>query len=162
MKRTIEIDDTLDDCVETAIESVKGELENYLNENPDTDNLPCLRNDLDYSGAIHEIVDGSLPIYTHEIDSTWFLHKNELEGAYEDAGVGDNPLENNGMATIYYYIDQKVSEWYNDNAQDIFDDWYEKEQKKLCTECGKRCDNPEDLKNGLCAYCQDEEGENHV
>jgi len=53
MKRTIEIDDTLASRVESAIEDVKTELENYAKENPDVEDLPCLDNDLDYSGAIH-------------------------------------------------------------------------------------------------------------
>jgi len=92
MKRTIEIEDTLDNRVECAIDEVKSELENYLKENPDTDSLPCLINDLDYSGAIHSIVDSSVPIYTHEIRSTWYLRGSELEDAYDNAGVGDNPM----------------------------------------------------------------------
>lgn len=126
MKRTIEIEDTLQERVDSAIEDVKQELLNYLEKNPDTDELPCLNNDLDYSGAIHEIVDGSVPIYTKEIEDTWYMHASELEGAYEDAGVGDNPRENNGMAAIYFYIQQEVNEWYHRNAQEIFDEWKEK------------------------------------
>ena len=119
MKRTIEIDDTLQDRVESAIDDVKQELLNYLTEN-EPDDVPDLGNDLDYSGAIHEIVDGSVPIYTHEIKTAWFLHGSDLEAAYENAGVGDNPMENDGMAAIYYYIDQEVREWYDDYAKDAF------------------------------------------
>ena len=74
MKRTIEINDTLDERVESAIDDVKQELLNYLEANPDTDELPCLNNDLDYSGAIHEIIDGSVPIYTHELEDNYYLH----------------------------------------------------------------------------------------
>jgi hypothetical protein len=81
---------------------------------------------LDYSGAIHEIVDVSVPIYTKEIEDTWYLYAPELEEAYENAGCGDNPRENNGMAAIYYYIQEKVGEWYSDNAQDLFDEWTDK------------------------------------
>jgi hypothetical protein len=125
MKRTIEIDDTLDNRVECAIDEVKAELENYLKENPDTDSLPCLNNDLDYGGAIHSIVDSSVPIYTHEIKSTWYLHSSELEEAYENAGVGDNPMENDGMSAIYFYIMEKVQEWYNNEAEEVFEKWVE-------------------------------------
>ena len=125
MKRTIEIDDTLDNRVESAIEDVKSELQNYLKENPDTDSLPCLNNDLDYSGAIHSIVDSSVPVYTHEIKSTWYLHSSELEEAYENAGVGDNPMENDGMSAIYFYIMDKVQEWYRDEAEEVFEKWQE-------------------------------------
>lgn len=123
MKRQIEIDDTLQDRVNSAIDDVKQELLNFLEANPDTDDVPDLGNDLDYSGAIHEIVDGSVPIYTKEIKDTWYLYASELEEAYENAGCGDNPRENNGMAAIYFYIQEKVGEWYHNNAEDIFEEW---------------------------------------
>ena len=128
-KRTVEIEDTLEDRVAGAIEEVEAELRRHLAENPDTDETPDLGNDLDYDGAIHEIVDGSVPIYTREIEDTWYLYASELEEAYENAGVGDNPRENNGMAAIYFYIDQAVHEWYRDNAEDIFTEWKEKQDK---------------------------------
>ena len=127
-KRNVEIEDTLQERVEGAIESVKEKLENYIEEN-ESDELPCLHNDLDYSGAIHEIVDGSVPVYTKEIKDTWYLHQQELIEAYEDAGVGDNPMENDGMAAIYCYIEQKVNEWYQNEAQDFFDEIKNKESK---------------------------------
>ena len=129
MKRNIEIEDTLSERVDSAIDDVKTELENYLNENK-PDELPDFSNDLDYSGAIHEIVDGAVPIYTSEITDTWYLHSGDLESAYEDAGVGENPRENNGMAAIYYYIDQAVREWYDENAASIFEEWQAKQPEE--------------------------------
>ena len=48
---------------------------------------------------------------------------NELESAYDDAGVGENPRENDGMAAIYYYIDQEVRSHYEDNKDDWYDEW---------------------------------------
>ena len=125
MKRTIEIDDTLESRVESAIEDVKAELENYLNNNPDTDSLPCISNDLDHDGAIHSIVDSSVPVYTHEIKTAWYLHGSELEEAYQNAGCGENPMENDGMAAIYFYIMEKVQEWYHNQAEEIFENWKE-------------------------------------
>jgi hypothetical protein len=122
MKRTIEINDTLPDRTESAIADVKAELLRYLEENK-PDSLPCLNNDLDYSGAIHEIVDGSVPIYTNEIRDAWYLYGSELEEAYENAGVGDNPRENDGMAAIYFYLMEQVQEWYSDNAEEVFEEW---------------------------------------
>lgn len=123
MKTTVELDDTLPDSTQSAIDDVKAELLRYLDENK-PDSLPDLGNDLDYSGAIHAIVDGSVPIYTHAIKTAWFLHGPELEEAYENAGVGDNPMENDGMAAIYFYIMDEVNEWYADNAQEVFDAWH--------------------------------------
>jgi len=128
MKRTIEIEDTLEDRVDRAISDVKECLLTYCADN-DPDELPDLGNDLDYSGSIHEIVDGSVPIYTHEIKTAWFLHGSDLESAYEDAGAGENPMENDGMAAIYFYIHQRVCSWYNDEAQAVFDAWLESKPK---------------------------------
>jgi hypothetical protein len=129
-KRTVEIEDSLQERVDSATDDVKAELLSYLEQNPDTDETPDLGNDLDYSGAIHEIIDGSVPIYTKEIEDTWYLYASELEEAYENAGVGDNPRENNGMAAIYYYIHEKVNEWYSGNADDVFEEWKEKRDSK--------------------------------
>ena len=131
MKRQVELDDTLEDRVESAIEDVQSLLEEWLKDNPDADEPPCLHNDLDYSGSVHEIIDGSVPIYTYEIETAWFLHSNELEQAYDDAGVGDNPRENNGMAAIYFYIEQRVSEWYysiQDEIQEKLDEMAEEDE----------------------------------
>ena len=133
-KRSYEIDDTLQGCVDSAIESVKEELLNHLKANPDTDELPELGNDLDYSGAIHEIIDGSVPIYTQEIKDIMYLHGDEVEQAFDDAGIGEKKDEGWPMgwqaAAIYCYIEEKVNEWYSSNAQDIFDEWLESKPKE--------------------------------
>jgi hypothetical protein len=130
MKRTIEIDDTLPDRVQSAIDDVRDELLTYCNDNePDT--LPDLGNDLDYSGAIHAIIDGSVPVYTNEIKTAWFLHGSEIEDAYENAGCGENPMENDGMAAIYFYINEQVSEWYAEEAEAVFDTWKSEHEQKL-------------------------------
>lgn len=118
-KITIEIDDVLPDHVESAIDEVRNLLVDFLVENR-PDELPCLHNDLDYSGDVHEIIDSAVPFRTSEIDAAWFLHGRELEEAYETAGIGSNPRENSGMAAIYCYIEQKVCEWYSENAEEIF------------------------------------------
>ena len=122
MKRPIEVNDSLPDRVDSAIEDVKAELLRYCQEN-EPDSLPDLRDDLDYSGAIHEIVDGAVPIYTHEIKTAWFLHWSDIESDYKDAGVGENPMDNDGMAAIYFYIDARVREWYDSEAEAVFDAW---------------------------------------
>jgi len=128
-KATITIEDTLPDRLETVIDEVKDELLRYLEDSkPDT--LPDLHNDLDYSGGFHEIIDISVPIYTSEIKDAWYLHGSELEEAYENAGVGDNPRENDGMAAIYFWLSEKASEWYNDHAEEVFEEWQERHRAK--------------------------------
>jgi hypothetical protein len=127
MKRTIEIEDTLQECVDSAIDEVKAELERFLESNPDQDETPGLGNDLDYSGAIHEIVDGSVPVYTNRINDIFYLYGQEVEEAFDNAGIGDKNDKDwpSGWkaAAIYCYIEQAVQEWYQDNAEDIFEAW---------------------------------------
>lgn len=108
---------------------MKQELLDFLKENPDRDELPDLGNDLDYSGAIHEIIDGSVPIYTKEIDDTFYLYGSEIEQAFDDAGISEKEDKGWPMgwkaAAIYCYIESKVHEWWHDNAQDVYDEWRE-------------------------------------
>jgi hypothetical protein len=133
MKRTIEIEDTLQDCVDNAIDSVRDEIVSYLDQNPDTDESPEW-NDLDYSGAMHEIIDGSVPIYTAEINDIFYLHGDEVEQAFDDAGIGSKDDKGWPMgwkaAAIYCYIEQQVQEWFSNNASDVFDEWKEKHDKQ--------------------------------
>jgi hypothetical protein len=121
MKRNFEIDDTLQERVDNAIEETRDMLVEYIKENK-PDKTPCLHNDLDYDGRFHEIIDGAVPIYTKEIDDTWYLHKRDLIEAYENAGVGTDATENDGMSAIYFYIYEQVCKWYNDNADEVFEE----------------------------------------
>ena len=134
-KQTVEIDDTLQGCVDSAIESVKDELVSYLDQNPDTDETPDLGNALDYSGTIHEIIDGSVPIYTSEIRDIFYLHGDEVEEAFNDAGIGSKDDKGWPMgwkaAAIYCYIEQQVNSWYHENAEDVFQEWKDKQESKL-------------------------------
>lgn len=138
-KITIEINDTLDERVESAIDSVKTELMDYLEANPGTDELFCLNNNLDYLGAIHEIIDGSVPIYTHELEDNWYLHSSKLEQALDDAGLySDEDLgrlsnEQRMMSAFYCYIQDAVNTWYQDEAQDVFDTWRQEHTFRVLT-----------------------------
>ena len=130
MKRNIEIEDNLDDIIQGAIDQVKTELDNFLESNPDADECPDLGNDLDYSGRIHEIIDGAVPIYTAEQKSLWYLYGDDFEQAFDDAGIGEKEDKGWPMgwkaAAIYCYIESKVGEWWHNNAEDLFEAWKEK------------------------------------
>jgi hypothetical protein len=132
-KITIEIEDTLQDRVDSAIEDVKDELLRYC-EDSEPDKVPDLGNDLDYSGGYHEIIDSSVPIYNKEIDDIFYLHGRDVEAAFDDAGIGSKEDEGwpSGWrpAAIYCYIDQAVREWYDDHAEDIFEEWQAKHRAK--------------------------------
>ena len=121
MKRTVEMDDTLQERVKGACGEIEEVLREWVKENPEEEEAPYIC-ELDYSGGVHEIVDSAVPFYTSEIEDTWYLHRIELTDAYEKAGVGGSPLDNDGMAAIYYYISEQVAEWYSDNAESIVED----------------------------------------
>jgi hypothetical protein len=122
MKKQIEIEDNLSEIVNNAIENVRDLLLDFLKENPDVDDV-CLNNDLDYAGSVHEIIDSSVPINTHIIKGLWFLYDDDFIESYENAGIGNNVKENNGMTAIYCYISDKVNEWFSDNVENIIEDF---------------------------------------
>ena len=112
MERNVKIDDTLNERVSDAIEEVKELInETWTEEERKLLDSNEIINKLDYDGRIHEIIDGSVPIYTKEIDDAWYLHKQALVDAYENQGLGNNPMEKDGMIAIFCYIEQRVYEW---------------------------------------------------
>lgn len=122
MKKNVEIEDILEERVEMVIEGVRDMLKEYCEDNK-PDELPCLNNDLDYSGHVHELIDGCVPVYNKELDDTWYLHKDILIEAYENAGIGEDPSEKNGAVAIYCYLQDKANEWYQEHAQELFDEF---------------------------------------
>ena len=117
-KIIIEIEDTFTSRCEGIFEQVTELVKSYKKDNPE-ESVPDLGT-LDYSGDIHEIVDSSVPVYTKEILDIWYLYRQELLSAYEDAGVGTNPNENDGMVAIYFLMQEKLAEWYAEKAEDIW------------------------------------------
>jgi hypothetical protein len=124
MKRTVEINDTLSDTVESACDDVKAEAIRWLDDNgdDDTDEAPDLGNDLDYSGAIHEIVDGATPIYNGEIADLWYLYSDRFEQALNNTGFETTP-DNRQQIAIFCYLEQEIGSWYEDHKEEIFDEW---------------------------------------
>jgi hypothetical protein len=130
MKRTIEIEDTLDEIIDSVKEDVKNLAIEWIKDN---DEKPDLYNDLDYNGSFHEIVDGAVPVYTYEINNLFYLYGDEFVQAFDNAGIGDKNDEwPSGWkaAAIYCYIEQEVSEWFNDNIDDIYDENHKEETEE--------------------------------
>ena len=127
MQRTIEVNDVLQERSEMALEEVQDRITEYLDENradyidEDTIDSHDIISDVDYDGSLHEIIDGCVPVYHSEIETAWYLHSNDLEEAYENAGIGENPRENHGMTAIYFYIEQYVYE--NLDVVELFESW---------------------------------------
>ncbi len=127
MKRTVEIEDSLQERIQNAIEGVETLLIEWLDRNAESDNkpkTPDLRNDLDCDKQVYLIIESSVPTNTKEIKDTWYLYSDKLEQAYENVGFGPNPIENNGMTAIYLYIEQEIVEWYENHADEIVEEWH--------------------------------------
>ena len=124
-KITVELDDDLEERLENAIEEAKDALIWYLDNNHDMPHsLSDFCND-------HEIAGSATPCYTRDIETAWFLHANELEEAYENSGLGNNPREGDGTTAIYAYISQGLGEWFYNEAEGIYEDWKESRIKEL-------------------------------
>ena len=131
--RTIEVNDSLSELVQGAIQEVKYwfdyEIKNSKNiEKADFENVDSLIDALNYNGDLHQIIDSSVPVYTYELDTLFYLHKNKLIEAFENSGIGDRseyennencPLGFEGVA-IFSYIEEQVTMYlYNG-----FDEWF--------------------------------------
>lgn len=131
MQRTITINDTLPGIIGSLQSDVADLLREWLDDNADRDtepDTPCLHSDLDYSGRVHGLVDGAVPIYTGEQRDLWYLYGDEFEAAFDDAGIGNKSDDDWPMgwkpAAIYCYMEQQVSEWYDTNADAVVEQWW--------------------------------------
>ena len=120
--RTVEIEDNLNEIIEGVQDEIKELAIDYIKENNEKPDM----GDLDYSGSVHEIIDGAVPIYTGEIEGLFYLYGNDFEESFDNAGIGDKNDEHwpSGWkpAAIYCYIEEKVNEWFNENIDDLFDE----------------------------------------
>ena len=123
MKKTITIDDTLDGRVKDAQNEIKQLLEDALvkahDGNADAlDNLTLESIEDDARDSLMEIADSNTPIYTSEIDDIFYLHRSDVEGALDDAGLGDDakndknsPCGDWRAGAICMYIESKLQEY---------------------------------------------------
>ena len=123
--KTIEIEDNLDEIIESVKDDVNTEIENYIKENEEKPDY----SDLDYSGAIHEIIDSAVPIYTNKINNLFFLYGNEMENAFDNAGIGEKNDDSWPMgwkaAAIYCYIEEQLMNDLDDMIDELWDKYEE-------------------------------------
>tara|TARA_R110000824_G_scaffold340888_1_gene527357 strand:- start:1410 stop:1937 length:528 start_codon:yes stop_codon:yes gene_type:complete len=130
IKHTIEVPNSLDDLVISAINDVKEWFKESVKDK--TINKVDFENSLDeilehinYNGSLNEIVDNTVPIYTYELKGLFFINEDALIEAFENSGIGNksdfenNPLGFEGVA-IYCYIELEVNNWLSDN----FEEWF--------------------------------------
>tara|TARA_A100001515_G_C4509171_1_gene189460 strand:- start:38 stop:457 length:420 start_codon:yes stop_codon:yes gene_type:complete len=130
---TVEIKNDLNELVDDTIDEIKRAIawlvsEGEIDESMDNDSIMEV---LEYDGTKHEIIDGAVPVYTHELEALMFVHKWTLMEAFHDAGIGtvDEVLKNpdsfvlgiEGVA-VYCYIEQEVNAWIDEDLDDWFNE----------------------------------------
>tara|TARA_R100001463_G_scaffold97607_1_gene152096 strand:+ start:729 stop:1184 length:456 start_codon:yes stop_codon:yes gene_type:complete len=122
----ISVNQSLDDLVKSAIESVKEffiyEVENKNLNKEDNLTLDCLRDSIDYNGDLHNIIDSEVPIYTHEIRSLFFINEWALVEALEYScfEILKPTDENYKQICIFSYIDMAVNNWVSEELENWF------------------------------------------
>tara|TARA_R100000773_G_scaffold6768_1_gene6941 strand:- start:187 stop:600 length:414 start_codon:yes stop_codon:yes gene_type:complete len=125
---TIEIETDLSDLVSLAIEEIKDTISYlYLKDGSidETMDKYTIVEVLEYDGTLHEIIDGTVPVYTHQLEALFFVHKTTLMDAFEDSGIYTadqaikTPLGIEGVA-VYCYIEQVVNAWIEEDLEDWF------------------------------------------
>ena len=131
---TIEIETDLNELEGAAIDEIKRSIAWLVSEgyqfNRRNETLSDAINDrLEYDGTKHEIIDGCVPVYTHQLEALMFVHKWELMEAFNNAGICtvDEVLANpnsyvlglEGVA-IFCYIENSVNQWIQDDLEDWF------------------------------------------
>ena len=131
-KRTIEIDDNLDDTVKCVKEEVLNHFIDWLKDNNDCEDFDNYYQD---SGcdAIHEIADSNTPIYYSDIDGLYYLYGSEFDEAYNNAGIGDGTEDNHRQVAIYCYLEEKAFDFHKEMTE-LFDSWVSEEPKRKLKE----------------------------
>ncbi len=119
MKRVIEMEDNLQEIVESAEEDIINEFKEKEIIPEEYINIQDMIYKLDYDGTFHEIIDGSTPISQHEVEDLYYLYRNETDSAFEAAGIGDkSDYDNYKQVALFYLIKEKVikslEDWFNE------------------------------------------------
>lgn len=122
-KVTVEMNDDLDERVEIVIDELKEEINNYFEQNAPGLSVPDIYDVI--GDQLHEMVDGSVPCYTKQQADLYYLHDYALDQAFDDAGIisRDDAKDDYIAMAIYCYIDQEVNKWFNDNIDELFEEF---------------------------------------
>jgi len=119
MKRTVEIEDDLDERIADIREDMKNDFIDFLKDNKDIVEFD------DYyqqqgTDNIHEIVDSSTPIHYSNIDDLYYLYGDEFEEAYKNAGIGSSDENNHKQVAIYCYLEEQAHDYLRE-LEEIFE-----------------------------------------
>ena len=122
VKRTIEIEDDLDERVELCKEEILDNFIEYFLENPDMSDFDeyYQAQGCDY---VHECCDSNTPIYYSDINGLWYLYDTDFMDAYSDVfGNELHESQNYKQAAIYCYLSNAGFQFMNE-IQSLVDDW---------------------------------------
>lgn len=123
MPTTIQLTDHLPEIIDSTWEQIVDLLRDYFVANGG--DLPCLHNDLDYSGAITELIDSAVPIHTSELNELAYFHHDAAIAALVDTfGSADGDWPSGTFAAgLYQLIDNGINEKWHEEAEDLWQEW---------------------------------------
>ena len=120
-KRTVEIEDNLEETVKDLKEEILDNFKEYFKENTDIGDF-----DTYYQAQggdfVHEASDSNTPIYYSEIDGLYYLYGDEFDEAYNNAGIGDGNEKNHRQVAIYCYLSEQGFDYLRE-LETAFDEW---------------------------------------
>ena len=125
-KRTIEIDDNLDDLIDGHKEEILDDFIDYLEETIDLTDFDEYYQEQGCD-FVHESADSYTPIYNSDIDGLWYLYGDEFADAFENAGF--DMSDNYKQQAIYCYISDKGFEFQR-LLENKFNDWIAEEKPR--------------------------------
>ena len=140
MPDTVQLTDRLPEIIDSVWDDLVELLKQYFIEHDSSDDFPCLHNDLDYSGAVHELIDSAVPIYTAQLNELSYFHHDAAMSALSDRfGSIDGDWPSGPFAAgLYCLIQEALAAKYDEDAEDLWESWTEeldtKEMRKLAIE----------------------------
>lgn len=123
MPNTAQLTDRLDDIINSTWSEIVELLKDYFVEHGG--DLPCLHNDLDYSGDVAGLIDSAVPIYNAELSELAYFHHDAAISALVDTfGSADGDWPSGAFAAgLYTLIEQGVIEKWHEQAEDLWEEW---------------------------------------
>ena len=123
MPTTAQLTDRLDDIIESTWDEVKELLKDYFVTHGG--DLPCLHNDLDYSGDVAGLIDSAVPMYNAELSELAYFHHDAAISALVDTfGSADGDWPSGAFAAgLYTLIEQGINEKWHEEAEDLWHEW---------------------------------------
>jgi hypothetical protein len=123
MPNTAQLTDRLDEIIESTWDDVVDLLKDYFVTHGG--DLPCLHNDLDYSGDVAGLIDSAVPIYNAQLSElAYFHHDAALSALVDTFGSADGDWPSGAFAAgLYCLIEQGVGEKWDKEAEALWLEW---------------------------------------